>query len=174
MKHLSGLILYVLFLCLTLQASVLCKVEDLKDSSKVFYLGEIVVMGTRESTSSPFQQNIIPQTEMENHHRLDASHALDFLSGLSLSNVGGRNESMVYVRGFDLRQVPVFIDGIPEYVPYDGYVDLARFTTLDLSEITITKGFSSVLYGPNAMGGAINLISRKPTGLCSTTSLSAP
>jgi iron complex outermembrane receptor protein len=165
MKHLSGLILYVLFLCLTLQASVLCKVEDLKDSSKVFYLGEIVVMGTRESTSSPFQQNIIPQSEMENHHQLDASHALDFLSGLSLSNVGGRNESMVYVRGFDLRQVPVFIDGIPEYVPYDGYVDLARFTTLDLSEITITKGFSSVLYGPNAMGGAINLISRKPTGL---------
>ena len=163
MKHLSDLILYVLFLCLTLQVSVLCKVEDLKDSSKVFYLGEIVIMGTRESASSPFQQNIIRQSELENHHRLDASHALDLLSGLSLSNVGGRNESMVYVRGFDLRQVPVFIDGIPEYVPYDGYVDLARFTTFDLSEITVTKGFSSVLYGPNAMGGAINLVSRRPT-----------
>ncbi len=165
MKHLSDLILYVLFLCLIFQVSVHCKAEDLKDSSKVFYLGEIVVMGTRESASSPFQQNIIPQSELDNHLRLDASHALDLLSGLSLSNVGGRNESMVYVRGFDLRQVPVFIDGIPEYVPYDGYVDLARFTTFDLSEITVTKGFSSVLYGPNAMGGAINLISRKPTGL---------
>ena len=121
-------------------------------------------MGTKVGMSSPFQQNSILQSDLENH-RLDASHALDLLSGLFLSNVGGRNESMVYVRGFDLRQVPVFIDGIPEYVPYDGYVDLARFTTFDLSEITVTKGFSSVLYGPNAMGGAINLISRKPTAL---------
>ncbi len=174
MKHLSGLILYVSFLCFVLQASALCKVEYPKDSSKVFYLGEIVVMGTRESTSSPFQQNIIPQSEMENHHRLDASHALDLLSGLSLSNVGGRNESMVYVRGFDLRQVPVFIDGIPEYVPYDGYVDLARFTTFDLSEITIMKGFSSVLYGPNAMEARSISCREDRLDRTSTTSLSAP
>ena len=157
--------MHVLFLCLVLRASALCITEETKDSSKVFYLGEIVVMGTKVGMSSPFQQNSILQSDLENHHRLDASHALDLLSGLFLSNVGGRNESMVYVRGFDLRQVPVFIDGIPEYVPYDGYVDLARFTTFDLSEITVTKGFSSVLYGPNAMGGAINLISRKPTAL---------
>ena len=120
-------------------------------------------------------KTVIPQSDLENHHRLDASHALDLLSGLSLSNVGGRNESMVYVRGFDLRQVPVFIDGIPEYVPYDGYVDLARFTTFDLSEITVTKGFSSVLYGANAMGGAINLRVKKTDCIVpSTISPSAP
>lgn len=134
-----------------------------KDSLKIFYLGEIVVTGTVENATSPFQQDNISKSELESNHLLDASHALKFLPGLSLSSVGGRNESMVYVRGYDLRQVPVFIDGIPEYVPYDGYVDLARFTTFDLSEITVTKGFSSVLYGPNAMGGAINLVSRKPT-----------
>jgi iron complex outermembrane receptor protein len=39
---------------------------------------------------------------------------------------------------------------------------LNRFTTFDLSEITLSKGFTSVLYGPNTMGGAINLISRRP------------
>jgi len=69
---------------------------------------------------------------------------------------------MVYVRGFDLRQTPLLLDGIPVYVPYDGYVDLARFTTFDLSEVKVSKGYTSLLYGPNAMGGAINLISRKP------------
>jgi iron complex outermembrane recepter protein len=149
-------------LCVFYSGSVLNS-QTLPDTSRVFNLGEIVVVSTQEGISHPFQQNVIRQSGLEDHHRIDASHALDLLPGISLSNVGGRNESMVYVRGFDLRQVPVFIDGIPEYVPYDGYVDLARFTTFDLSEITVTKGFSSVLYGANAMGGAINLVSRKPT-----------
>ncbi len=81
---------------------------------------------------------------------------------MSIANVGPRNESVVYVRGFDLRQVPVFIDGVPVYVPYDGYVDMGRFTTFDLAEINVSKGFASILYGANTMGGAINLVSRKP------------
>ena len=50
-------------------------------------------------------------------------------------------------------------------MPYDGYVDPGRFTTFDLAEVNVTKGYTSLLYGPNAMGGAINLISRKPVKL---------
>ena len=68
-----------------------------------------------------------------------------------------------YVRGFDARRTPLFIDGIPVYVPYDGNADFGRFTTFDLSRIDISKGSSSVLYGPNTMGGAINLITKKPS-----------
>ena len=71
-------------------------------------------------------------------------------------------KTMVRIRGFDQKHVPIYLDGIPIYVPYDGYPDLSRFTTFDLSEMVISKGFTSVLYGPNTMGGAINLISRKP------------
>ncbi|CAG5074652.1 Vitamin B12 transporter BtuB [Dyadobacter sp. CECT 9623] len=77
------------------------------------------------------------------------SNALNILPGVSIANVGQRNESVVYVRGFDLRQVPVFIDGVPVYVPYDGYVDMGRFTTFDLAEINVSKGFASILYGAN-------------------------
>jgi iron complex outermembrane receptor protein len=49
------------------------------------------------------------------------------------------------------------------YVPYDGYVDLDRFVTDDLSEVRITKGMTSVLIGPNVLGGAINLVTKRPT-----------
>ncbi len=99
---------------------------------------------------------------LREENRETVAEALDRLPGVTLNNFGPRNEQGVYVRGFDRRQVPVFIDGIPIYVPYDGYVDLGRFTTYDLAEIDIDKSFSSVLYGSNTLGGAINLISRRP------------
>ena len=83
--------------------------------------------------------------------------------GVYVDKKGPRAEQNFYVRGFDARRVPLFIDGIPVYVPYDGNSDFGRFTTFDLSQINISKGSSSVLYGPNTMGGAINLITKKPT-----------
>ncbi len=124
----------------------------------VFTLGEVKVKGYR---SEPFTTTV-SAGENAVFNKLDVSHSLALLPGITLSAVGARNESGVYVRGFDLRQVPVYMDGIPEYVPYDGYVDLGRFTVFDIAEVQLAKGYSSVLYGPNALGGAINLVSRKP------------
>lgn len=139
-------------------SSVFAQLATNTDSSRTFRLGEVTVLGRRslDSASTALSRQI------EAFNRLDVGKALNLLPGVTLSNVGARNESMVYVRGFDLRQVPVFIDGIPVYVPYDGYVDLGRFTTFDLAEINVSKGFSSVTYGPNTLGGAINLVSRRP------------
>lgn len=89
--------------------------------------------------------------------------ALNLIPGVSIQRVGPRNERGVFIRGFDMRQVPLYIDGIPVYVPYDGYVDMDRFLTYDVGEMQVAKGFSSPLYGPNALGGAINLITKAPT-----------
>lgn len=127
--------------------------------SNVFILGEVIVTNhqNRDTLSR------ITTKEMQSQNKVDVSRALNMLPGISLTASGPRNESMVSVRGFDLRQVPVYMDGIPVYVPYDGYVDLARFTTFDLAAIDVSKGFSSILYGPNSLGGAINLVSRKPS-----------
>ena len=106
--------------------------------------------------------SVVTLDALRRYNRDTVSGALDLLPGVSVST-NSRNEQVVFVRGFDSRQVPLFIDGIPVYVPYDGYVDFGRFTTADLSAIQVAKGFSSVTYGPNTLGGAINLISRKPT-----------
>jgi len=126
--------------------------------SHVFRLGEVVVTADQERV----MRSKINSAEMTAFAKTDVSRALNLLPGITLSNVGPRNEAMIYLRGFDLRQVPILIDGIPVYVPYDGYADLGRFTTFDLAEINVSKGYTSVLYGPNAMGGAINLVTRRP------------
>jgi iron complex outermembrane receptor protein len=141
--------------------SLVVSAEENKTGDDVFILGEVEVTAKGEETKN-FTVEKIREEEMRLYNKDTVGVALNLLSGVTLSQVGARNEGMVYVRGIDARGVPMFLDGVPIYVPYDGYPDLNRFTTFDLSEITLSKGFTSVLYGPNTMGGAINLVSKRP------------
>ncbi len=75
---------------------------------------------------------------------------------------GRRNESDVLVRGFGRWQVPLLIDGVRIYLPADNRLDFTRFLTADVAAIQIQKGYASVLDGPGAMGGAINLVTAVP------------
>lgn len=130
-----------------------------------FDLGTVSVTGRRAQVGEmPTDQagSVVTRRDMEQFGRDTVGEAVTLLPGVTLSS-NSRNESLVYVRGFDARQVPLFIDGVPVYVPYDGYVDFGRFGTYDLAAIQLAKGFSSIAYGPNALGGAINLVSRKPS-----------
>lgn len=131
---------------------------DSISETKVFNLGEVFIVG------NPQKQNISSH-QIKQLNKTDVAQALNTFPSMVLNHTGSRNESAVYLRGFDIRSVPIYADGIPIYIPYDGYVDLARFTTADLSKIEISKGYSSILYGPNALGGTINLVSKKPQTL---------
>jgi len=141
-----------------------CALPAHADSS-LFELGTVQVTGERSPSGEIEAEqvsSVISAEDIERFSRTNVGDAVNLLSGVSIST-NSRNEKMVYLRGYDARQAPLFIDGIPVYVPYDGYVDMNRFTTADLSAIQVVKGFSSVAFGPNTLGGAINLISRKPT-----------
>lgn len=130
----------------------------------VFELGTIQVTAKKAQIGQVGEEqvaSVVTREEMRTFNRDNVADAVNLLSGVTVSN-NSRNEKTIFLRGYDVRQAPLFIDGIPVYVPYDGYVDFGRFTTADLSAIQVVKGFSSVAYGPNALGGAINLISRKP------------
>ncbi len=129
---------------------------------EVFPLGVVEVIAETPAKPAPGVERIDLET-MRQHDRRDVSEALNLLPGLTLQNIGQRRERMVWIRGFNSRQVPIYIDGIPVYVPYDGNIDLARFGVDSLSQILVTKGLTSVLYGPNALGGSVNLVSRRPT-----------
>ncbi|MDO8836649.1 MAG: TonB-dependent receptor [Vicinamibacterales bacterium] len=133
-----------------------------------FYLGRVDVEVTAAATASPMVDlapagaAVLDAQMLRAHDKVGLAEALALAPGVSFSRIGNRNETSIYLRGFDVRQVPLFIDGIPVYTPYDGYADLGRFTTYDVAELRVSKGFSSVLYGPNALGGAVNVVSRRP------------
>jgi iron complex outermembrane receptor protein len=75
-------------------------------------------------------------------------------------STSSKNEAKIYLRGFDQRDISVFIDGVPVYQPYDGLVDLSNLPVNAIQKITVSKGMPSLLYGANSMGGTINLISK--------------
>lgn len=133
-----------------------------------FYLGRMDVAVTAQANvaattdMAPAGAVVLDSTAIAAHGRVALSEALALAPGVSFARIGQRNESTVWVRGFDIRQVPVFVDGIPVYTPYDGYADLERFTTFDMAELQVSKAFTSVIYGANTLGGAINVVSRRP------------
>jgi iron complex outermembrane receptor protein len=102
----------------------------------------------------------VTQSDMQQFNRDTLDRAFVLASGTSVSMVGARNETDIWIRGFDRWRVPLYQDGIPFYLPYDDRIDFSRFSTVDLASIQISKGFASVIDGPGAMGGSVNLVSR--------------
>ncbi len=146
-----------------LSSSAWAQAEGQEATDNSFALGQIVVTGVRPEGvgigSETIQQNAM---ELFNRARLD--DAVSLVPGVVAGNSGGsRNERLIFVRGFDRFQVPLSIDGIRVYLPADNRLDFGRFLTPDVAEVQIAKSYASVLDGPGAMGGAINLVTRKPT-----------
>jgi iron complex outermembrane receptor protein len=102
----------------------------------------------------------VTRADMQQFNRDTLDRAVTLASGTSMSMVGARNETDIWIRGFDRWRVPLYQDGIPVYLPVDNRIDFGRFSTIDLDSIQISKGFASVIDGPGAMGGSVNLVSR--------------
>lgn len=164
MKYLTGaaLALTSSVCCVSVSiAQVLQTPEAVTAGTETFSLGVVEVIGEAPATPSPGVERISAD-DIAVQDRRDVAEALNLLPGVTVQSVGQRRERMIFIRGFNSRQIPIYIDGVPVYVPYDGNIDLARFGVDTVSEIVVTKGLTSVLYGPNALGGSVNLVSRRP------------
>jgi iron complex outermembrane receptor protein len=129
----------------------------------VYALGELQVTA-RGRTGEPVGGSVVAAEDMRRFAKPSLDRALDLVPGVNASNTGGsRNEQLIFVRGFDRFQTTLSIDGVRVFLPADNRIDFARFLTADLSEIQISKGYVSVLDGPGGLGGAINLVTIKPT-----------
>lgn len=124
-------------------------------------LEQITIYGQSAPTAqAAIGGSSVDQQTMQQFNRNTADAALLLVPGVTVSEVGARNETDVWVRGFDRWRVPLYQDGIPIYLPVDNRIDFGRFTTMDLAQIQVNRGFASVIDGPGALGGSINLVSR--------------
>ncbi|MBO9499133.1 TonB-dependent receptor plug domain-containing protein [Sphingobium yanoikuyae] len=136
---------------------------DATGDSDRFSLGQIIVTAPRTS-GIEIDGSTLSSDAIYSFNRISLDDAVNLMPGVSAGNSGGtRNERLVFVRGFDRFQVPLSIDGIRVYLPADNRLDYGRFLTTDIAEVQVAKGYASVLDGPGAMGGAINLVTSKPT-----------
>jgi iron complex outermembrane receptor protein len=130
-----------------------------------FHLGSVAVTVSAPSSAPSLVSDRIGEAEIEQHNFLNIARAFDYMPGVEIQHIANnRNEAGIMVRGFTTRgQIPFYLDGIPISVPYDGYVDFNRFLTGGLAELEVDKGYVSPLLGPNALGGAINIVTKEPT-----------
>ncbi|MBN2430655.1 MAG: TonB-dependent receptor [Acidobacteria bacterium] len=91
----------------------------------------------------------------------DLAQALAYASGTYVST-GTKRESTLQIRGLSSQKIVLLYDGIPIYEPYFGSFDLNTLIAEEVESIKVVKGMTSVLYGPNVLGGAVNVITRRP------------
>ncbi|MEL6615476.1 MAG: TonB-dependent receptor, partial [Bacteroidota bacterium] len=75
-----------------------------------------------------------------------------------------RGEALIYLRGSGERQLVVTLDGAPLTLPWDRRVDLSLVPTWAVDRVVVATGTPSVAWGPNAVGGAVDLVPRQATG----------
>jgi len=134
-------------------------------------LGDVSVTATkteRKVSDVPASINIITEKDIENSVALSANEILKNVAGINIRNsmglmsVGTTNK--IYMRGFggsDARSL-VLIDGVPMNDPYTGAAEWNQIPMSSIKRIEVVKGSGSSLYGSNAMGGVINIITKKP------------
>jgi outer membrane cobalamin receptor len=130
------------------------------DTIPAYNLGEVIVTAKNENIVKASSIIEVDFAQMQRSLASTVTDAISMEAGIR-TQVNSKGEIPVYIRGFSQKQIAVFIDGIPVYFPYEGELDLNQIPTASIEKITISKGMPSILYGPNSMGGTVNIITQE-------------
>jgi outer membrane receptor for ferrienterochelin and colicins len=131
----------------------------------------IVVLSTRAGAGrrieeEPVRVEVLDREEIEEKMLMtpgDISMLLNETSGLRVQttspSLGGAN---VRIHGLRGRYTQMLSDGLPLYGGQSGALSMLQIPPMDLAQVEVIKGVASALYGASALGGVVNLISRRP------------
>lgn len=154
--HLAKLIFLFLPVSFTLVSA------QQKDTVLSGELDEVVVTATkseRKLSNVAVPVKVISQRTILQSGSLRLNNILQEQPGLYITNSFG---SGVQMQGLSPDYVLILIDGEPLIGRNGGVLDLNRLTVNNIKKIEIVKGPSSSLYGSEAMGGVINIITQNP------------
>lgn len=142
--------------------------------SDPIHIGEVVVTGTRNETDVrhlPLTVSVIDRQEIEQSMQPSVLPILtQQVPGLFITSRGimGYGVSGGAAGGMSLRglgsgsgRLMVLIDGHPQYMGLMGHAIADAYQSLMTERVEVLRGPASVLYGSNAMGGVINIVTRR-------------
>ena len=130
---------------------------------------EIVVEATRSGRrvgDEPVRVEVIDAEELAEKIQMvpgNISMVLAETNGLQVQVTSpGLGAANIRIRGLDGRYTQVLADGLPLYGGQAPSLGLLQIPPTDLGRVEVIKGAASALYGASALGGVINLVSRRP------------
>lgn len=153
---------------------MICQAQN--DSLKMqAAIGEVVVMGSRHHTTSrltPISVSVISKQKIEQQHNSSLLPTLSqqvpglFITsrgvmGYGVSTGAAGTMSLRGIGGAPSTAMLVAIDGVPQYMGLMGHPIADVCHSMMAESVEVLRGASSVLYGSNAMGGVINIVTQK-------------
>ncbi len=167
-RYRSVLFTVCAFLSFSVMWSVTAFGEEPAKTEPVLETREVVISATK--TPVPVTQltsavEVITGEELERRQVKTVVDALRLSQGVTVfSNGGPGSASSVRIRGSNSDQVLVIIDGAIMNSATLGNFNFATLTTDNIARIEILRGAQSMLWGADAMGGVINITTKKGTG----------
>ena len=131
------------------------------NAESVYELTPVVVTATKTAESAekvPASVSVVTAKEIAAHNYSSTAQALGQLPGVYLSPVGDGGISM---RGFGSADILVIVDGQPINNGWNGAVDWSMIPIQNIERIEVVRGAASSLYGGRAVGGVIQIITKK-------------
>jgi len=144
--------------------------EKEKDKESVTTMEEVVVTASRLEEPlkyAPDSVTIVTSEEIKKKGKQTVIDVLRDVPGISISQNGSFGGSAsIYLRGTQNAHTLIMIDGVRVGDPMaiDGKMSISDLSTDNIERIEIVRGAQSVLYGSDAIGGVINIITKKGKG----------
>src|SRR5713101_8245246 len=128
------------------------------------------VVVTATTVATPATQlgvalSVVTEDDFRTYHYATVDEALRNLPGVEIRRSGSLGKtSSISIRGANSNQVQVLVDGVRVKSPTTGQVDLSDISPDQIERIEIIRGAQSTLYGADAIGGVVNIITRKGQG----------
>jgi len=139
-------------------------IEKVKDSLQREELEEVVITATRtirKLSSLPMPIQIVSKLDIRKSNAVRLADILSEQTGLVMVPDFGGGEG-IQLQGLDSQYTLILIDGVPMIGRSAGTLDLNRITVGNIKTIEIVKGPASSLYGSEALGGVVNIITNRP------------
>lgn len=151
------------FLVKAVSLSLLLQHANLS-ASEVYSTDIVVVTGTkteRNLLDVPVRTEVVTEEQLQETHARDLAEGLKHVPGVMIKPIHGKTGQEIWLQGFDANRVLVLIDGLPVTASTGSSVDLTQISVADVDHVEIVKGSVSALYGSEAMGGVVNIITKK-------------